>query len=154
MHEVRFIFLYHPVGAEFTFPGDPKQAAISGSRCFVILVIYGARFRPEDRTARRRLRMSAREGRRRETERISRTIRIESRQRGASSIICRVESVVRISCRLFLRRLVSKSRDTRRRRWRTRDGRRMAARLRPDVSSPGRVNPLWEKQRNELRCRP
>jgi len=46
MHEIRFIFLYHPAARyKVLVPKDPKQAAISGSRCFVIRVIYGVRFR-------------------------------------------------------------------------------------------------------------
>jgi len=46
MHEVRFIFLYDPAARyKVLVPKDPKQAAISGSRCFVIRVIYGVRFR-------------------------------------------------------------------------------------------------------------
>lgn len=46
MHEVRFIFLYHPAARyKVLVPKDPKQAAISGSRCFVIRVIYDVRFR-------------------------------------------------------------------------------------------------------------
>lgn len=43
-------FFYTALGRyKVLVPGDPKQAAISGSRCFVIPVIYGARSRPSKR---------------------------------------------------------------------------------------------------------
>ena len=46
MKSVSF-FYTSPTDTKFLVPKDPKQAAISGSRCFVIPLIYGVRFRLE-----------------------------------------------------------------------------------------------------------
>lgn len=45
MKYVSFFYTHPAARYKVPVPEDPKQAAISGSRCFVIHVIYGVRFR-------------------------------------------------------------------------------------------------------------
>jgi len=149
MHEIRFIFLYHPAARyKVLVPEDPKQAAISGSRCFVIRVIYGVRFRLK----RESLDDAGRGGK--ELDDIAND---KNRIFGAASVPLSPQSrrciwerplddVVAISIAATSKvsmpavllvfaaggPLASKVPTF-----------RMDARLRSDVSSSGRVNPLW-----------
>lgn len=142
MYEVRFIFLYHPAARyKVPVPKDPKQAAISGSRCFVIHVIYGVRFRLERRIVAQPW-TNAWDGVANDKNRIRRSERLHDR------------AAMYLGASLDVSRLVLDSFDALLR----------AAAGGPDFPD-GRATPLrrfqfgmskssLEKQRNELRCRP
>lgn len=97
MHEVRFIFLYQTGRYKVRVPKDVKTSCNlrSHSRCFVIPVIYGVRFRLKGVSRYRaageggggRMWVNTRAERAGVSRRYRERIRIESRRRGERPVV-------------------------------------------------------------------